>query len=418
MNVESLLTFIGSLIIIGVISEAIFRRYDVPDVIFLMLTGLIFGPITHLIQTSLKSTFISVFSAIALMIILFEGGLNLNIKEVIANTPKSAKLSFLNFILTLLFTTFFFYLLSLFNILVLDLKTVLLISSILGGTSGIVVIPLLKKINIDEKLKNILSLESTFTDAITIVVTISLALYFTTETSKLSDLIKNLISNLSVAIVIGLVFGLMWLTLLNKILYIEEARKYRYLLTLAIIFYLYSFVQIVGGSSAIAAFIFGLVLGNVNPFKEAFNLDIKKKVVNYDIYFINEQFSFLVKVFFFFLIGLLIPFSLKELMIALLFTILIIIARYVSILVLFKELDKNTKLFISFFTPKGLAAAVLAIYLSQLQLKDSALIPNIVFLVVLISILLSSLSSYFCLKSSKKEQLKKKEDEKKEKQKN
>ncbi len=413
MDVESFLVFVSSLIIVGVISEAIFRKNNIPDVIFLILVGLIFGPLTNLIQISLKSTFISVFSAIALMIILFEGGLNLNIKEVIANTPKSVKLSLLNFTLTLLITTFVFYLLNLFNIINLNLKTVLLISSILGGTSGIVVIPLLKKIKVDEKLKNILSLESTFTDAITIVVTISLALYFTTETSKLSDLVRNLVSNLSVAIVMGLIFGLMWLTLLNKILYIEEARKYRYLLTLAIIFYLYSFVQVVGGSPAIAAFIFGLVLGNVNPFKEAFNLDIKKKVVNYDIYFINEQFSFLVKIFFFFLIGLLIPFNLKVLLISILFIILVILARYLSILLLFKELDKTTKLFISFFTPKGLAAAILSIYLSQLQLKDSSLIPNIVFLVVLISILLASFSSYFYLKNLERETKEKEENKEK-----
>ena len=77
-----LLLVAGVVIFLGVAGEAFFKRTGIPDVAFLMVLGVIIGPILGIIQPNVVIEIVPYFAAIALIIIMFDGGLHLDIKHI------------------------------------------------------------------------------------------------------------------------------------------------------------------------------------------------------------------------------------------------------------------------------------------------------------------------------------------------
>ena len=73
----------GVVIFLGVAGEAFFKKTGIPDVAFLMVLGVILGPVLGIIQPEAVIQVVPYFAALALIIIMFDGGLNLDIKHVI-----------------------------------------------------------------------------------------------------------------------------------------------------------------------------------------------------------------------------------------------------------------------------------------------------------------------------------------------
>ena len=73
----------GVVIFLGVAGEAFFKKTGIPDVAFLMILGVIIGPVLGIIQPEAVIQIVPYFAALALIIIMFDGGLNLDIKHMI-----------------------------------------------------------------------------------------------------------------------------------------------------------------------------------------------------------------------------------------------------------------------------------------------------------------------------------------------
>ena len=80
----------GVVIFLGVAGEAFFKKTGIPDVAFLMILGVIIGPVLGIIQPEAVIQIVPYFAAVALIIIMFDGGLNLDIKQMV----KTAHFSF------------------------------------------------------------------------------------------------------------------------------------------------------------------------------------------------------------------------------------------------------------------------------------------------------------------------------------
>ncbi len=146
----------------------------------------------------------------------------------------------------------------------------------------------------------------------------------------------------------------------NK-LYIKQVR---YSLTLAVVFILYSIVELIKGNGAIAVLVFSLLLGNFNELakrtriKGEFELDTTLRAFQVEV-------SFFVRTFFFIFIGLM--FNIKALksealvMAGVIFLILLIIRIFgVKVLGLIDKKVVPFEMSIISMMPRGLAAAVLA----------------------------------------------------------
>jgi len=95
----------GVVIFLGVAGEAFFKKTGIPDVAFLMILGVIIGPVFGIIQPDAVIQIVPYFAALALIIIMFDGGLNLDIKHVIKTAHFSVTLAILGFILSVVIKT-------------------------------------------------------------------------------------------------------------------------------------------------------------------------------------------------------------------------------------------------------------------------------------------------------------------------
>src|SRR5574341_1946624 len=89
---------IGAVIIFGFLTSRIFERTKFPDVIILMFIGMLFGPILNMVKTEgTISTLAPYVGTLALIIILFDGGINLNLFKVLTALAKAVSFTLLVF---------------------------------------------------------------------------------------------------------------------------------------------------------------------------------------------------------------------------------------------------------------------------------------------------------------------------------
>ena len=131
------------IIVLGFLGEEFFKRTSIPDSILLLLFGVLLGPIFQLFAQEELLAITPYFAALALIIILFDGGLNMDIREAVRNSPRALVLAITGWILNVLVTAAICkYLLG------WRLLNGLLLGSIVGGGSSIIVIALIRKLKV------------------------------------------------------------------------------------------------------------------------------------------------------------------------------------------------------------------------------------------------------------------------------
>jgi len=372
---------IGAVLILGFITSMIFELTKIPDVIILIFVGMIVGPVLKIVPVEGPiSTLAPYVGTLALIIILFDGGLNLNLFKVLTALAEAAGFTIMVFILTVIFTGFTMH--YIFGWAYLE---GLLLGAVVGGTSSAIVIPLISKLSMSEDSKVVLTLESALTDALCIIVAIALIEIIGLGTVNLRDTAGSIASAFSTAAVTAAVFAVFWIGIINK-LFIKQIR---YSLTLAVVFILYSLVELIKGNGAIAVFVFALLLSNFNELakrlkvKGEFELDIMLRAFHVEV-------SFFVRTFFFIFIGLMFNIdALKSrtvLIMAGVLFIILIIARILVVKVL-ALIDKKIAPFqmsIISMMPRGLAAAVLASMPLAAGIKIQYF-PEIVFSIIILT---------------------------------
>ena len=96
------LTIAGCIILIGSLSNYLFKKTGIPDMLFLIGLGIVLGPVFHIVPKETVIGAAPLLAVIALLIILFDGGLSLDIPEIISHAPRALLLSFIGFILNVL----------------------------------------------------------------------------------------------------------------------------------------------------------------------------------------------------------------------------------------------------------------------------------------------------------------------------
>ena len=116
-----------------------------------------------------------------------------------------------------------------------------------------------QKLKVPERISMLLNLESVFTDAIVIVVSITiLEIIVEAKTASLLLVTQTIISTMSIGVFFGLICGILWL----KVLSILKDNLYDDILTLSVTLLFYGLSEQLGGNGAIFTLVFGLVLGN------------------------------------------------------------------------------------------------------------------------------------------------------------
>ena len=93
-----IIAIIGLLIFAAHLFSSIFSRRRIPDVLFLILIGLVLGPLTHWVNSEKLSLLGSILSAVTLVLILFESGIQLSFNNLKDSFKPALKLTAANFV--------------------------------------------------------------------------------------------------------------------------------------------------------------------------------------------------------------------------------------------------------------------------------------------------------------------------------
>ena len=304
----------------------------------------------------------------------------MNIKQAIKNSPRALILGIVGFILNVVVTA----LLSKY-ILGWRFLNGLLLGSILGGGSSIIVIALARKLGVDKKTETILSLESILTDVLcTVGAFVIIDIILSGEVSVQAAL-GSVALAFVVGIVVGSLVGIAWLNVLERI----KGKPNIYMLTFGILLLTFTLARTLGGTGAVSALFLGLIIGNASQIAKL--LKFKNSVsINENVSNFHSQISFLIRSFFFVFTGLLFSFSsLSIVILGLVLSFIYLGLRFFSVKMSFlKSSFQDSKSLITIMLPRGLAAAVLASLPFASGVPGSEIFPQIAFIVIITTIVI------------------------------
>ncbi|MBC8311571.1 MAG: cation:proton antiporter [Candidatus Marinimicrobia bacterium] len=396
---ETISTFvfsIGLIIFVAHFFTALFERTRVPDVLPLIFIGILIGPVFGILAPDDFGYVGPLLSAVALALMLFEGGSHLTLDILKTSLKDCVILTLATFIFTVLITTCIAH-----YLMDMDIMPALFIGVVLGSISPAVVVPIVRMLGLSENTKSTLVVESAITDVLSIIIALGVLKTFQAGHKTIMEFIgTNLIATMAMSLLVGFGGAVIWSTILEKI------RKFPNTIftSLAFIFLLYGLSEILGYSGPISVLIFGVVLANSKKIPlnivQKFGADHLTEFTSIEKTLFSEV-IFLVKTFFFIFLGMSIQFgNFKILFMGILLTLLIYGGRlFLSRLLISKETSNSEAAMISFIIPKGLAAAVLAEVPMHLSLPTGIEetfieIRAVVYMVILFSILLTSILIY------------------------
>ena len=380
MDVAIILLAVGLILFFGYFAEFIFKRLSIPDVLFLIILGFLIGPygFKYVLPDSLIGI-APVFTTFTLLFLLFDGAFNINLSSLIREFSHSFVLTMFNFIISTLVVGVVMFVCG------FSVSVSLLTGFLLGGVSSSFAIPILKGLNVKQKIYSLLALESALTDVFCIVFSLTVLEVMARGSFGIRETLIQISSIFSIAGLIGLLGGIIWIILILKVF-----KEHNYMIVIAYLLLIYFLTEYLNGNGAIAALFFGLMLNNSKQLssiikgittkkakekKKALKGELGVSVTTPSEQFFYHQISFFLKTFFFVYIGILIDLSdWKALAIGGVLSFLLMGSRTASRLLTKKMMPEDRSVVDSIFA-RGLAAAAIA------QMAVTAGVPNAAFLV-------------------------------------
>jgi cell volume regulation protein A len=386
MTAVQILGFIGILLAIGFMADYLFRKISFPDILILLALGYLIGPVFGIIDPSQIAPASQVIASLALVVILFNGGLDLKFSAVLSSAPRAVGLVVLGIGASMAATAAFTY-----YILDWHLMDSLLLGAIIGGTSPSIVMPLVNRAKVPGKVSSVLNLESAFDGALVIVIAlVILQLMSGGSTGNEASMVGQAIAiRFSVGAAVGVGVGFFWLWILTLL----EGEVFDDILTLAVVFLVYFGVESLNGSGVIFALVFGVMLGN--GVAVARFLRIKRTVEIHDVMRkFHSQMSFLIKTFFFVYLGLMISFDEpRVILLGVVLSLALLFVRY--IVVLLTSIGNRTLLarqgFLTSMLPRGLSAAVVAEIVVASGIPNASVYPGIIMVVIVTTVVIAAI---------------------------
>ncbi|MEM1057879.1 MAG: cation:proton antiporter [Verrucomicrobiota bacterium] len=390
---------VGLLVFAAHLFAAIFQRFRLPDTVWLIGIGLVVGPVFGLLQPESFGVVGGIFTTIALVVILFEAGLDLSFKHLRESFASTMRITLGCYLLTTVVITATVYFFAGFEFI-----TALFVGAVLAGPSPPVIIPMAKSLNLRERNRVLLTLESALGEAICLVIALAIlrwnrvggdteaagsALASSTET------LGSIIAAFIIAVMIGIAGGVIWALMLEKVRQLKNTIS----TTLSFVFIIYGLCEMLNFSGPVAALLFGITIGNIRMLRNLpmFSEEGPWQPTNHsatEVMFFSEI-VFLLKTFFFVYLGL--SMSLTDLtsVLALGLIGMLLVARLLAVKATLNQEVHIAKegLFLSVMIPKGLAAAVLASLAAQPQsgMPGGDEAENLIYAVILYSILASAI---------------------------
>ena len=384
MTVIQIFGIAGILLIIGFLADFLFRKTGFPDILILIAVGYIIGPLYHIVDPTEVAQAAQLIASLALIVIIFNGGIRFDISEVLSSAPRAVLLVILGVAISIAAIAAPTFLL--FHWQLLDS---ILLGTVVGGTSSAIVIGLISRAKVSPNITSLLSLESVLNSPIVIVIALIVLQAISAGEAgvQLSSIGQAIGTRIAVGFGVGIAAGFFWLWMLI----LMQKEEYNDVLNLAIVFLLYFVVEYFNGSGVVFALVFGLILGNGITVGK-FRLEQTTQAVNMMRHFTSEIYFF-VKTFFFIYLGLIITFD-QPLLVA--FgagaAILLLLGRYIVVLISSMGSDElfSHRGLLTTMMARGESSAVLIQLVIAAKIQNADVYPNLVMSIILTTVIISA----------------------------
>lgn len=362
----------AALLVLAVVANRLSKLTRVPDIIVLLLIGVTLGPILHWVNPTNFQGAIRVLGTLALMLILFEGGLELRLRQAMRYFPAGLLLVVLSFGLS-------FALIALMGRALLHLgwTDCLLLGAALGCTSGTIVIPALQQINTPDPIKVTLTVEASLGEVIAVLMVGSL-LEQNPGRSLFGDLVTDFSHHIFFSVLIGFAVGALWSKTWPKL----AGMPFMNILNLGVVLGVYSLGDYFKGSGLLTVLIFGVTLANLPRTPHMSRQGARMLAF-------HAEFSFLVRSFFFVLLGIVAQFISRHYIVPILGILAaLVLARFLAVQGsrwVVRDVERRDTELLFWMLPRGLVTAVLALEIMNDRGAVFAFLPAMAFTVVMVT---------------------------------
>ncbi len=379
-SIEYILLIGSSLILVSIAIAKFSENLGVPTLVLFLAIGMLAGSEgpggIHFDNVALAQS----IGIIALVFILFAGGLDTSWREVKPVFWRGISLATLGSVITALAVGLFASLVLKFSLL-----NGLLLGAVISSTDAAAVFSVLRSrnVNLRGQIKPLLEFESGSNDPMGVFLTIGMIRLLTSDRASVGSLILLFVFQMGLGAVFGWGLGKTLVFLLNRLKVPYEGIYPVFCLAFAA--FVYGVTATGGGSGFLAVYVAGLVAGN-SEFVQ------KKSLLRF-----FEGLAWLSQVTMFLTLGLLVfPSQILPIVgIGLLVSgFLVFIARPASVFLSLSlaRLHWAEKAFVSWVGLRGAVPIILATFPLLARLPESHLMFNLVFFIVLTSALLQGWS--------------------------
>ncbi|MDR0981949.1 MAG: potassium/proton antiporter [Culturomica sp.] len=387
ITIENVLLTSSILLFISLIISKTGYRFGVPALLLFLLVGMAFG--TDGVGIEFNNPYYAQFiGTVALSIILFSGGMDTKIEDIRPVIREGVVLATAGVVITALVTGVFVYIITTFTDqhVSITLLEALLLASVMSSTDSASVFSILrsKKLILKHNLRPLLELESGSNDPMAYLLTILFIQMIQSTDVSAWELVQMLLLQLTVGSICGYLLGRLAVFILNKI-NIQYESLYPVLL-LSMVFFIFSFTNLLQGNGYLAVYIAGVVVGN------------KRFVHKRNVNSFFEGFAWLWQIVMFLTLGLLV--NPRELLSVaglgiLVGVFLILVGRPISVylcMLPFRKLPFKAKTFISWVGLRGAVPIIFATYPQIAGIPNANLIFNVVFFITILSLVVQGMS--------------------------
>lgn len=387
MNLTLFFGLLGGLLVLAFLANLLARKTGIPDVLVLMGTGVLLGPVLHLMDLTQYPGLREGFGTLALILILLEAGLELDLRQAMRTFPAGILLAVVSYGLCLALIAP-----AVHRLMGLPWKSSLIVAAVLGGVSASVSLPVLQTMRLRPSVKMILTVEGAMADILS-VLTVTALLNAPAGVVPVGMLARSFATRLSISVALGILAGVGWAFLLPRL----SDRRFWQVLTFGAVLVLYAVTDLAHGGDLLAVLIFGLALSNLRLAQKYLSTDLgiltgqgQTGDEQAGLLAFHSELSFLVRTFFFVLVGMDIRFEgfvTEWLPIVVIFAA-ILLARVLSISasrLLWRESHQMERELAFWMHPRGLITVVLALRVVNMRGSSWSFLVDIAFAMLLLS---------------------------------
>lgn len=371
---DTVILLFALLLLTSTISTKLSFHLGIPSLLPFILIGMLLNHFVYFDNAQLTQ----LCAIVALIIILFDGGLRTRKEQIRTIWLPATLLSSFGVLITSLITG-----MAAHYILGLSWLEGMLVGAIVGSTDAAAVFAAFGNTNIRRKITNTLEMESGSNDPMAVLLTLAIIQLLIVPESSWFVMLGFFIKQVLFGLLFGWLFGKITIWLIQH-LRLPSSEIYP-ILALSLAILTYSVTALIDGSGLLAVYLMAIIVGNA---------DIRYKSV---IFRFQEGFASMMQMLMFILLGLLVfPAELLQVswQAILLSLVLMLVARPLSVLICTwgKFFDWREKTFLAWAGLKGAVPIILATYPLLAGIESSRQIFNVVFFIVLTSALVQGTS--------------------------